>query len=58
MVMSRAPQVRQCAERVEAGVHGTGRRAPVASSHTDDGPGRIRMPWFGQIGLQFWMPST
>jgi hypothetical protein len=25
-------------------------RLPVASNHIDDGPGRIRMPWLGQIG--------
>ena len=29
------------------GNSGTGSRLPVASSQSDDGPGRIRMPWFG-----------
>ena len=40
------------------GNSGTGRRCPVASSHSDDGPGRIRMPCIGQIGSQFRMPSV
>ena len=40
------------------GNSGTGRRLPVASSHRDEGPGRIRMPCIGQIGSQFWMPSV
>ena len=34
------------------GNSGTGRRCPVASSHSDDGPGRMRMPCIGQIGSQ------
>ena len=42
----------------EPGNSGEGRRVPVASNHIDDGPGRMRMPWRGQIGDQFWMPST
>ncbi len=32
------------------GNSGTGSRLPRASSHTDDGPGRMRMPWLVQIG--------
>ena len=40
------------------GKSGTGSRLPVASSHSDDGPGRMRMPCIGQIGSQFWMPSV
>ena len=32
------------------GYSGTGNRLPVASSHSDDGPGMIRMPCIGQIG--------
>ena len=40
------------------GKSGTGSRRPVASSHSGDGPGRIRMPWRLQIGAQFRMPST
>ena len=39
------------------GKFGTGRRLPVASSHSDDGPGMIRMAWLGQIGSQFLIPS-
>ena len=40
------------------GNSGTGRRVPVASSHSDDGPGRMRMPCAGQIGSQLRMPSV
>ena len=29
-----------------------------ASSHSDDGPGMIRIAWSGQIGSQLWMPSV
>ena len=35
------------------GNSGAGSRRPVASSHSDDGPGRMRMPCPGQIGSQF-----
>jgi hypothetical protein len=58
VVVARRAQVGERAERVEAGYSGTGRRRPVASSHGDDGPGRMRMPWPGQIGSQLRMPST
>ena len=34
------------------GNSGAGSRRPGASSHSEDGPGRIRMPWFAQIGSQ------
>ena len=40
------------------GNSGTGSRRPRASSQSDDGPGRMRIAWFGQIGSQFLMPST
>ena len=40
------------------GNSGTGRRLPVASSHSDDGPGMTRIPWFVQIGFQFLIPSV
>ncbi len=40
------------------GNSGTGSRVPVASSHSEDGPGRMRMPWSGQIGAQLRMPSV
>ena len=40
------------------GRYGAGNRSPVAESHTDDGPGRMRMPWFSQIGSQLRMPSV
>ena len=40
------------------GKSGTGRRRPSASNHSDDGPGRIRMPCIGQTGSQFVMPSV
>ena len=40
------------------GIPGTGNRRPSASNHIDDGPGRIRMPWSGQIGSKFRMPSV
>jgi hypothetical protein len=40
------------------GHSGTGRRLPVASSQSDDGPGMIRIPWSDQIGFQFLMPSV
>ena len=40
------------------GNSGTGSRAPVASSHSEDGPGRMRMPWSGQIGAQLRIPSV
>ena len=40
------------------GNSGTGSRRPRASSHSEDGPGRMRMPCRDQIGLQFWMPSV
>lgn len=55
------PVCRRCASVPSVskpGKSGTGRRAPVASSQIDDGPGRMRMPWPGQIGSQCWMPST
>ena len=32
------------AERVEPGKFGASRRLPVASSHSDDGPGMMRIP--------------
>ena len=35
-----------------------GSRLPVASSHSGEGPGRMRMPCRAQIGSQFWMPSV
>ena len=40
------------------GSPGSGRRVPEPSSHSDDGPGRIRIPCSGQIGSQFLTPST
>ena len=40
------------------GKHGAGNRRPRASNHSDDGPGRIRMPCRAQIGFQFWTPSV
>jgi hypothetical protein len=40
------------------GNSGTGSRLPVASSHSEEGAGRMRIPWWGRIGVQFWMPST
>ena len=40
------------------GKSGTGSRLPRASSQSEDGPGRIRMPCRSQIGFQFWMPSV
>ena len=39
------------------GNSGAGKRLPRASSHSDDGPGRIRMPWWLQIGEWFMIPS-
>ncbi len=39
------------------GNSGAGNRRPRASSHSDDGPGRIRMPWWLQIGAWFISPS-
>lgn len=47
-----------CPSVSEPGNSGAGSRVPVASNHIDDGPGRMRMPWRGQIGFQFRMPST
>lgn len=55
------PVCRRCASVPSVskpGNSGTGRREPVASSQIDDGPGRMRMPCCGQIGSQFWVPST
>ena len=40
------------------GNSGTGRRRPVASSHSGEGPGRMRIPWRVQIGFQFSIPSV
>ena len=40
------------------GKSGGGSRRPVASSHSDEGPGRIRIPCRGQIGSQFSIPSV
>ena len=40
------------------GNSGGGSRRPVASSHSEDGPGMIRMPWWVQIGSQLWTPSV
>ena len=40
------------------GNSGAGRRLPVASNHIDDGAGRIRIPWFSQIGFQLRTPSV
>ena len=50
-----------CAERaegVEAREERRGQPVAEASNHSEDGPGRMRMPCCGQIGSQFWMPST
>ena len=38
------------------GRQGASIRSPCASNHMDEGPGRMRMPWFGQIGSQFCTP--
>ena len=40
------------------GNSGTGSRLPRASSQSGEGPDRIRMPCFGQIGFQLSMPSV
>ena len=40
------------------GNSGTGSRAPVASSHSDDGPGRMRMPCCAHTGEWLAMPSV
>ena len=40
------------------GKSGTGNRWPRASNHSDDGPGKIRMPCRAHIGFQLWMPSV
>ena len=37
------------------GNSGGGSRWPRASSHSDDGPGMMRMPWRVQIGSQLWI---
>jgi hypothetical protein len=50
MIVALARDVRERAERVEAGNSGTGNRLPRASSHSGDGPLKIRMPWPLQIG--------
>ena len=53
-----AHDVLERAERVEArGRAARGGACPSASNHSDDGPGRMRMPCFGQTGSQFVMPS-
>ena len=43
---------RACRGCRSRGTAAPGSRRPVASSHSDDGPGRIRMPCPGQIGSQ------
>ena len=40
------------------GHSGAGRRWPSASNHSDDGPGRIRMPCSGQTGEWLTIPSV
>jgi hypothetical protein len=40
------------------GNSGGGSRRPVASSHSDDGPGMIRIPWRVPIGSQLCTPSV
>ncbi len=40
------------------GKFGAGNRRPRASNHSEDGPGRMRMPCRAQTGSQFWMPSV
>jgi hypothetical protein len=40
------------------GNSGTGRRFPVASSHSEEGPGRIRMPCRAHTGEWLVMPSV
>ncbi len=47
----------QRAERIKAWQERRFMRLPMASSQIDEGPGRMRMPWFGQIGSQFLRPS-
>ena len=49
---------RGCRACRSPGSAGPGRRRPRASNHSDDGPGRIRMPCRGQIGSQFATPSV
>ena len=40
------------------GNSGAGSRRPIASNHSDEGPGMMRIPWLVQIGSQLRMPST
>ena len=59
IIVAGAHDVVQLAERVGAGKQRRGQPlCLMASNHIDDGPGRMRMPWRGQIGYQFLMPST
>ena len=39
-------------------MQGAGSLLPSASNQREDGPGRMRMPWFGQIGSQLRRPSV
>ena len=39
------------------GYSGGGSRLPVGSSQSDDGPGRMRMPWRAHTGFQLRRPS-
>ena len=50
MIVPRARDVLERAERSKPGNSGTGNRLPLASSHSGEGPLRIRMPWRLQIG--------
>jgi hypothetical protein len=58
VLVAGAADVLERAQGVEAREQRHGRRLPVASSHSDDGPGRIRMPWRAQMGFQLATPSV
>ncbi|SHT16910.1 Uncharacterised protein [Mycobacteroides abscessus subsp. abscessus] len=40
------------------GNNGAGIRDPLASNQSEEGPGKMRIPWPGQIGLWLVMPSV
>ncbi len=57
MVVATLGDVLEGAEGVEAGNSGAGSRLPSASSQSELGPGRIRMPWSVHTGEWFAIPS-
>ncbi len=59
VVVAGADDVLRVPSVSKPGKYGAGSRLPVASSHSDDGPGMIRIAVVsGQIGSQLRTPST